>query len=96
LDVKRLDIIRLLVTTQHRAELPSGVSVCERVKQLGYYTSKTFKLYGEEYEGLSDPFMDGNNVALHVRTKQRAEIRTLRLPSTILQSAFKVVLNRAS
>ena len=84
------------MTTQDSAGSSSVTNVCERVKQLGYYASKTFKLYGEEYEGVSDPFMDGDNVALHVRTKEQAEIRTLRLPSTILQSALRVVLDRAS
>jgi len=81
---------------QHKDGLPPEMTVCERVRQLGYYTSKTFKLYGEEHEGVSDPFIDDGNVALRVRTKKRTEVRTLRLPSTILQSTFKRILNRAS
>jgi hypothetical protein len=83
------------MTTQDSTVWPSDMDVCERVKQLGYHAAKTLKLYGEKYEVVSDPFMDGDKVALHVRTTKQTEIRTLRLPSTILQSALRI-LNRAS
>ena len=61
--------------------------ICERVEQLGYTPSKTIRLYGQDYEVISDPFIESDIVVIQVRTKK--EIRTLRLPSTILQKVLK-------
>jgi hypothetical protein len=46
-----------------------------------------FRLYGEEFEVVSDPFPEADGVAVHVTTKKDPRIRLLRIPVTVLQGA---------
>jgi hypothetical protein len=71
----------------HSGVLRSVSEICARVKHLGYATSKRIRLYGEEFEVVSDPFPDENGIAVRVTTKQDSRIRVLRIPATVLQSA---------
>jgi hypothetical protein len=71
----------------HSGVLPSVSEICARVKHLGYATSERIRLYGEEFEVVSDPFPDENGIAVRVTTKQDSRIRVLRIPATVLQSA---------
>lgn len=72
------------------ASHPENVSltteICEKVKRLGYGASQNIRLYGEEFQVISDPFPEGGGVAVSVRTRKSEEIRVLQLPATILQS----------
>jgi hypothetical protein len=64
--------------------------ICARVKHLGYTTSGRVRLYGEEFEVVSDPFPEAGGIAVHVTTKKDSSIRVLRIPATVVQSAKKV------
>jgi hypothetical protein len=55
--------------------------ICARVKRLGYTTSGRIRLYGEEFEVVSEPFPEAGGIAVHVTTKKEASIRALRIPS---------------
>jgi hypothetical protein len=57
---------------------------CVRIKALGYSSSHHIKMYGKRFEIVSDPFTDGNGVAVHVITVEEPTQRTLRLPTSIL------------
>ncbi len=57
---------------------------CVRIKDLGYSSSHHIHMYGERFEIVSDPFPDGNGVAVHVTTAKEPTKRTLRLPTSIL------------
>jgi hypothetical protein len=73
--------------TSHIINFPSVAKTCAHVKQLGYETSKRIRLYGEEFEVVSDPFPEADGIAVHVTTKKDSSIRVLRIPVTVLQSA---------
>ena len=60
--------------------------VCARVKHLGYGVSGSVRLYGEEFEVVSDPFPKDDGIAVHVKTKKDSTIRVLQLPATVVQS----------
>lgn len=60
--------------------------MCAHVKRLGYATSRRIRLYGEEFEVVSDPFSEADGIAVHVTTKRDPGIRVLRIPATVLQS----------
>jgi hypothetical protein len=60
--------------------------ICARVRHLGYAASGRIRLYGEDFEVVSDPFPEADGVAVHVTTKKDRKIRVLQLPATILQS----------
>jgi hypothetical protein len=61
--------------------------ICARVKHLGYSTSRRVRLYGEEFEVVSDPFPEADGIAVRVTTKKDSKIRVLQIPATVLQSA---------
>lgn len=57
---------------------------CERLIDLGYVAGKRVTLYGEHFEIASDPFIDGNWVAVRVTSESDPTIQTIRLPVSIL------------
>jgi len=61
--------------------------VCAKVKRLGFATSGSIRLYGEDFEVVSDPFPEADGIAIQVKTKKDSRIRVLRLPATVLQNA---------
>lgn len=67
-------------------ENPSMSEVCARVRHLGYAVSGRIRLYGEEFEVVSDPFPEADGIAIHVTTKKDSKIRVLQIPATVLQS----------
>src|ERR1700675_4395077 len=71
----------------HSGDSPSVSEICAHVKHLGYATSERIRLYGEEFQVVSDPFPEADGIAVHVTTKKNSSIRVLRLPVTVLQSA---------
>jgi len=64
----------------------STTEICEGVKRLGYGTRQNIRLYGEEFEVISDPFPEAGGIAVNVRTKKNEAIRVVQLPATVLQS----------
>ena len=75
-----------VVMANRNIESPSVSEVCAHVKHLGYAVSRQVRLYGEEFEVVSDPFPEADGIAVHVTTKKDSKIRVLQLPATVLQS----------
>jgi hypothetical protein len=67
-------------------ESASVSEICAHVKHLGYSVSRRVRLYGEEFEVVSDPFPDADGIAVRVTTKKDSKIRVLQIPATVLQS----------
>jgi hypothetical protein len=76
--------------TSHSNESISTAEVCVKVKHLGYGANQNIRLYGEEFEVISDPFPEAGGIAVTVRTKKNDSIRVVQLPSTVLQSVRKL------
>jgi hypothetical protein len=57
---------------------------CSKIKDLGFTVSRHIRMYGESFEIVSDPFSEGEGVAVHAVGGNDPEIRTLRLPISIL------------
>lgn len=72
--------------TSPNVQSSSVLEICARVKHLGYGASVRVRLYGEEFEVLSDPFPEAGGIAIQVKTKKDSNMRVLRLLSTVLQS----------
>ena len=71
--------------TSHRGYFSSISDMCAHVKRLGYAPSRHIRLYGEEFEVVSDPFPEADGIAVQVTTKKDSCIRVLRIPATVLQ-----------
>ena len=54
------------------------------IKKLGYIVGKHMDLYGEHIELVSDPFEDGDCVAVHAVSEGNPIARTIELPVSIL------------
>ncbi|MBZ5596809.1 MAG: hypothetical protein LAN83_00675 [Acidobacteriia bacterium] len=65
----------------------SREKVCARLKQIGYSRSRSVKLYGEVLELLSDPYLDGDDFVVDVRSQRTAGNRVVRIPKFIVYSA---------
>jgi hypothetical protein len=61
--------------------------ICARVKHLGYTTAGRVRLYGEELEVVSEPFADAGGIAVQVKSRKNPNVRVLRLPTMVVQSA---------
>jgi hypothetical protein len=72
--------------TSNPYESPSIKEICASVKRLGYGANQSIRLYGEEFEVISDPFPEAGGIAVSVRTKKSDSIRVIQLPATVLQS----------
>jgi|SRR3974390_1208 len=70
-----------VITSQ--GSLPTA-EVCARIKQFGYAVSQKIRIYGEEFEVLSDPFPSDNGIAIEVRSKRTSQTRVLTLPTTLI------------
>ncbi|MGA3035501.1 MAG: hypothetical protein ABSD70_19635, partial [Terracidiphilus sp.] len=57
---------------------------CARIKKLGYVEGKHVNLYGEHMELVSDPFEEGDCVAVRAVSEGNPTERTIDLPVSIL------------
>ena len=57
---------------------------CIRIKDLGYSSSHHIRIYGEQFDIVSDPFPAGTGVAVEVTSLLQPKKRALRLPTSIL------------
>jgi hypothetical protein len=69
-------------------EFSNILEICSQVKELGYAASDRIRLYGEEFEVLSDPFPENDGIAVRVKSlhAKSESVRVLQLPATVLQS----------
>jgi hypothetical protein len=71
----------------HRfTRINSVEEACARIKHLGYVASRRVRIYGEEFELLSDPFPQADQIAIRAKAKSDSHVRILRLPVTIVQA----------
>lgn len=59
--------------------------VCAQIKQFGYGVSQKIRIYGEEFEVLSDPFPSSDGIAIQVLSRKTLQARILHLPTTVVQ-----------
>jgi hypothetical protein len=81
-----LGLMSSLAFVSRFTRIDSAEEACARVKHLGYVASRHIRIYGEEFELLSDPFPDADQIAIRAKAKGDSRIRTLRLPLTIVQN----------
>ena len=60
--------------------------ICERVKHLGYTISGRVRLYGEEFEVMSEPFQEADGIAVRAKSRRDPNVRILHLPATVMQT----------
>jgi hypothetical protein len=81
--------------TSNSYKFPSLEEVCASVKRLGYGARQNIRLYGEEFEVISDPFSEAGGIAVRVEAKKGNRGRVIQLPATVLQSVRRPVSTAA-
>ena len=65
------------------------VRLCERLKRMGFTRNKQVRLYGEQFELLSDPLIVGDHVVfVDAIEKTSGQFRRVRIPLTIVNIAI--------
>ena len=59
--------------------------ICDRLKNMGYAQSKRIRIYGQEFEVVSNPFPQGDGIAIQAVSKKEMHARILQLPLPVLQ-----------
>jgi len=71
------------MTSQHSPELHE---MCNRLQDMGYRQSKNIRIYGQEFIVISNPFPEGNGIAVRAISKTESSERTVRIPLPVLQT----------
>lgn len=58
--------------------------ICDQIKKFGFARSEKIRIYGEEFDVLSDPFANDVGIAIEVRSKRTLQTRVLQLPATVI------------
>src|SRR5450755_1289371 len=56
--------------------IDSAEEACARIRHLGYVASRHIRIYGEEFELLSDPFLEADRIAIRAKAKGDSRVRT--------------------
>ena len=83
--------INTLSSSQYSVELNE---VCDKLQSMGYAQSKRIRIYGQEFEAVSNPFPSGNGIAIQAFSKRETQARTLRLPLPIVQMVTRQKHNK--
>ena len=74
----------------------STTEVCAQIRQFGYAASRRIRMYGEDFDVLSDPFPSEGGIAIQVRSKRSKQERVLRLPATVVHRVRERQIPRAA
>ncbi|HVO60952.1 MAG TPA: hypothetical protein VMT53_08445 [Terriglobales bacterium] len=64
------------------------VALCERLKRLGYEKNKQLRMYGEEFDLISDPITIGDHLYVVDAIERKSKsFRRVRIPLPIINMA---------
>ena len=64
-------------------------SVCKRLQELGYAREKRIRLYGEEFQLVSNPVPDGDGFMVEGVTRISGVVRRVRIPLSLVVTVKK-------
>lgn len=67
-------------------EEQNAEAVCGRLIALGYAKQNRVRMYGDEFELISNPFVDENGFAVQAISTGSGEARLLRIPLSVLRA----------
>jgi hypothetical protein len=68
--------------------------LCEKLKALGYAERNQIRIYGEEFDLLSNPISDEHGFSIEAKSHKSGEARRLRIPLSILYMMRKELQSR--
>ena len=70
-------------------EVHENAHICERLKTLGYEHKNRIRMYGEEFDLISNPMSDEQGFAIEAVSRKTGNARKLRIPLSIVQMIAK-------
>ncbi len=67
-------------------EEQNAEAICGRLIALGYAKQNRVRMYGEEFELISNPLVDENGFAVQAVSTRSGEMRLLRIPLSVLRA----------
>jgi len=66
-----------------------GQIICARLQELGFAREKHIKLYGEEFDLVSDPVPEGGGFVIEGTTRNSVDVRRVRIPLSLVHTVKK-------
>jgi hypothetical protein len=85
--------INTLSPSQQSIELSE---VCVQLQKMGYAESKRIRIYGQDFEAVSNPFPNGDGIAIRAFSKRETQERTLQLPLPVVQMVTRQKRKKAA
>jgi hypothetical protein len=82
------------ITSDATNDIAIASDGCGKIRDLGFAAFMHVNMYGERFAIVSDPFDDGDCIAVRATSGNDPEIRTLRLPIAILVGRVDRFLKR--
>jgi hypothetical protein len=57
---------------------------CQELRRLGYGPQRRIKLYGDQFDLISEAFPDGRGYAIHGISRQSVDVQHIRIPLPIV------------
>jgi len=70
--------------------------VCDQLQKMGYAQSKRIRIYGQEFEAVSNPFPNGAGIAIRAFSKRETTARILQLPLPVVQMVTRQKRKKAA
>jgi len=70
--------------------------VCDQLQKMGYAQSKRIRIYGQEFEAVSNPFPNGAGIAIRAFSKRETQARILQLPLPVVQMVTRQKRKKAA
>jgi hypothetical protein len=78
--------VNAFMISKNSAELSE---MCTRLRDLGYSQSKQIRMYGQDFVVSSNPFPEGDGIAVRAVSKRETTERILQIPLPVLQTLRK-------
>ncbi len=72
------------------------LEVCVQLQKMGYAESKRIRIYGQDFEAVSNPFPNGDGIAIRAFSKRETQERTLQLPLPVVQMVTRQKKKKAA
>jgi len=78
--------------TGMKAQRDGKVTVCSELRRLGFASGRRTRLYGEEFEFVSDPEADESGYCLKAISRKSAHARSVPIPLSVVRTVEREVL----
>lgn len=76
-------------TSQTSRDTAEIINICDRLRDMGFAQSRRIRIYGQDFELVSNPFPEGNGVAVRAVARRETHVRIVKIPIPVLQTVAR-------